>query len=47
MRDIKSNRDNIGYAEHIFNTGYSCGTIEDMMEIIKVTDKGPVMNTVE
>jgi hypothetical protein len=35
IRDIKNNRDNIGYAEHVLNTRHSYGTIQDTMEIIK------------
>jgi hypothetical protein len=46
-RDIKNNRDNIGYAEHILNTRHLYGTIQDTMEIIKAVKKGPIMDTIE
>jgi hypothetical protein len=39
IRDIKNNRDNIGYAEHILNTRHLYGTIQDTMEIIKAVKK--------
>jgi hypothetical protein len=47
IRDIKNNRYNIGYAGHILNTGHSYGPMEDMMEIIKVLNKGSTMDTIE
>jgi hypothetical protein len=46
VRDT-DNRDNTGYSEHVLNTGHSYGSIEDTMEIIKVTNKGPIMDTIE
>jgi hypothetical protein len=46
IRDIKNNRDNIGYAEHVLNTRHSHGTIQDTMEI-KTILKGPVMDTIK
>jgi hypothetical protein len=38
---------NTGYATHILNTGHSNGPTEDAMDIIKLTNKGPIMDTVE
>jgi hypothetical protein len=39
IRDIKNNRDNIGYDEHILNTRDSYGAMQDTMEIIKQLKK--------
>jgi predicted GIY-YIG superfamily endonuclease len=46
VRDT-NNRYNIGYAEHVLNTGHSYGSIQDTMQITKVTNRGPIMDTIE
>jgi hypothetical protein len=33
IRDIKNNKDNIGYVAHILNTGHSYGTIESKWKL--------------
>jgi hypothetical protein len=45
--DIKSNNSSTGYSSHILNTGYTCVTIEDTMEIIKIRRKGQYLNTLK
>jgi hypothetical protein len=47
IRAIKYNKDSSEYAQHILNTGHSYGKIEDIMEIIKVENKGKHLDTLE
>jgi hypothetical protein len=47
IRAIKHNTDSSTYAQHILNTGHKYGNIEDTMDIINVTQKGRLMNTIE
>jgi hypothetical protein len=42
MKDIRNNKDKTGYAQHILNTGHTYG-----MEIIQITNKGHMINTIE
>lgn len=37
----------IGYAEHVLNTRQSYGTMQYTMEVMKVTNKGPITDTIE
>jgi hypothetical protein len=39
IHDIRSNNSNTGYSNHILNTGHTCGTITDTMEIIKTEER--------
>jgi hypothetical protein len=36
---IRSNNSNSGYSNHILNTGYTCGSVTDTMDIIKTEEK--------
>jgi hypothetical protein len=47
IQDIRSNNNNTGYANHILNTGHTCGRITDTMEIMKTERKGRYLNTLE
>jgi arginyl-tRNA--protein-N-Asp/Glu arginylyltransferase len=47
IRAIKYKKDFSGYAQHILNTGHSYGKIKDIMEIIKVENKGKYLYTLE
>jgi hypothetical protein len=47
IRDIRSNKGNTGYASHILNTGHTCGTLEDTLQVVSIHNKGPHLNTLE
>jgi hypothetical protein len=47
IRDIKNNNTKSGYSNHILNTGHSCGSITNTMEIMKIERKGKHLNTLE
>jgi hypothetical protein len=47
IRDIRSNRDNTGYSNHILNTGHTYDTLEDKMQVVNIQNKGPHLNTLE
>jgi hypothetical protein len=42
---IRNNNGNSGYSFHISNTGYSYGSITDIMKVIKIEKKGKHLNT--
>jgi hypothetical protein len=43
--DIRGNNSNTGYSNHILNTGLTCGTTADTMEIITTGMKERYLNT--
>jgi hypothetical protein len=43
--DIESNNSNTRFSSHILNTGQTYGTVEDIMEIIKIGRKEQYLNT--
>jgi hypothetical protein len=45
IHDIKGNNSNTEYSNHILNTGHTCGTITDTMEIITTGRKEIYLNT--
>jgi hypothetical protein len=47
IRAIKYNKESSGYAQHILNTGHSYGKTEDIMDIIKIENKGKHLDTLE
>jgi hypothetical protein len=47
IRDIRNNNDNIGYAQNILNNKHEYGNIQDTMDILQVTQKGRLMDTIE
>jgi hypothetical protein len=44
---IRNNNSNLGYSNHILNTGHKYGTITDAMDIIRTHRKGKHLNTLE
>jgi hypothetical protein len=42
-----NNNNNSRYSNHILNTGHTCGTINDTMDIIRKGKKGKHLNTLE
>jgi hypothetical protein len=46
-REIRSNKGNMGYANHILNTGHTYGTLEDTLQVVSIQNKGPHLNTLE
>jgi hypothetical protein len=47
IRDIRNNRETSGYVQHILETGHSYGKMNDIMEVIKIEQKGSYLNTLE
>jgi hypothetical protein len=47
IRDIKNNRAKTGYSQHILDTGHEYNNIENCMCIIKIQNKGKLLNTLE
>jgi hypothetical protein len=47
IQDIKNNRTKTGFSQHILNTGHEYNTIENFMNIIKIQNKGKLLNTLE
>jgi hypothetical protein len=47
IREIRNNRETSGYVQHILETGHSFGKMNDIMEIIKIEQKGSYLNTPE
>jgi hypothetical protein len=47
IRDIRNNKENMGYSHHILSTGRVYGTLEDTLQIVKIQSKGPHLNTLE
>jgi uncharacterized protein involved in tolerance to divalent cations len=47
IRDIRNNRETSGYVQHILETGQSYGKMNDIMEVIKIEQKGSYLNTLE
>jgi hypothetical protein len=44
---IPNNNGNLGYSNHLLNTGHACGTIIDTVDVIKTGQKGKHLNTPE
>jgi hypothetical protein len=47
IQDIRNNRTNTGYSQHIINTGHEYGNIENTLNILNVQKKGAFLNTLE
>jgi hypothetical protein len=47
IRDIRSNKGNTGFANHILNSGHTYGTLEDTLQVVSIQNKGPHLNTLE
>lgn len=47
MHDIKYNKYNSKYAQHILDTGHQYGTINQTMDILHIANKGQKLNTLE
>jgi hypothetical protein len=47
MREIRNNKKNTGYSHHVLNTCHTYGTLEDTLQIVKIQNKGPHLNTLE
>jgi hypothetical protein len=47
IRDIRSNKGNTGYVNHILNTGHTYGTLENTLQVISTQNKGPNLNILE
>jgi hypothetical protein len=47
IRDIQNNKDGIGHAQYILNTGHTHGNIQDTMDIIQIKNKRQLMDTIE
>jgi hypothetical protein len=47
IQAIRTNKLTSRYAQHIFDTGHTYGTIEETMEIMQVKRKGHLLNTLE
>jgi hypothetical protein len=47
IRSIKYNKEDSAFAQHILNTGYQYGPIEQIMALIEKARKGKLMNTKE
>jgi hypothetical protein len=47
VKDIKSNKEKMGYSHHILNTGRAFGKLEDTLEILRLQRKGLHLNTLE
>jgi hypothetical protein len=49
IRDIRNNNNNIGYAQHtsILNNTHEYGNIQDAMDILQITQKGRLMDTIK
>jgi hypothetical protein len=47
IQDIKNNRAKTGFSQHILNTGHEYNTIDNCMSIIKIQNKGKLLNTLE
>jgi hypothetical protein len=46
-RDIHNNRQTLGYVQHILRTGHAFGKVHEIMEVIKIEQKGSHLNTLE
>jgi hypothetical protein len=47
LRDYKCNTNKSKFAQHIIDNRHAIGTVEDMMEVVHVTKKGKLMDTLE
>jgi hypothetical protein len=47
MQAIRNNNGNLGYSNHVTNTGHAYGSITDTTKIIKMEKKGKRLNTLE
>jgi hypothetical protein len=47
IQDIRNNRTKTGYSQHILNTGHQYNNIENSMDIVKIQEKGKLLNTLE
>jgi hypothetical protein len=47
IQAIRSNNGNSGYSNYILNSGHTCSTITDTMDIIRIGRKGRHLNTLE
>jgi hypothetical protein len=47
IRDIRYNKTNTGYANHILNAGHIYGPLEDTLQVLGIQNKGPHLNSLE
>jgi hypothetical protein len=47
IRDIRNNRETSGYVQHILETGHAFRKMNEIMEVIKIEQKGSHLNTLE
>jgi hypothetical protein len=47
IQDIRTNRSNSKFAQHILDTGQTYNTIDQTMEILHIEKKGHKLNTLE
>jgi hypothetical protein len=47
IRDIRNNKTNTGYANHILKAKHTYGPLEDTLQVLHIQNKGPHLNTLE
>jgi len=47
LRDFKYNKNKSKYAQHLVDNKHAIGRMEDIMEIVHITKKGKMMDTLE
>jgi len=47
LRDFKYKNNKSKFAQHLIDNKYAFGLMEDIMEVVHVTKKGKLMNTLE
>jgi hypothetical protein len=47
IRDIRNNKSTSGHVQRILDTGHACGKMNEIMDIVKVQEKGKHLNTSE
>jgi hypothetical protein len=47
LRDFKYNNSKSGFAQHLIDNRHAMGRMEDVMEIVHITRKGRMMDTLE
>jgi hypothetical protein len=47
IQGIKNNKETTGFSRHALNTGHQYVKIKETMTILKTTEKGPYMNSLE
>jgi predicted GIY-YIG superfamily endonuclease len=46
-REIRNNKPQTGYSQHILDIRHEYGKLEDVMEIVEIPHKGSYLNTME